>query len=186
MAITDVLKEIEKDSLNYSELHKKESIKLTKKNKIISISNIILLSFTTLSELIIQIDTTFGSKIYATYSILRLILLFFSTFLSSIIHLLNYEKTSQLHLKKANSYFVLSNSIKRELLLEQNDYKNFYGWISKNWSNLLSSEPSIPGNSVTNVSNDKLTTEIELNNVSVDDTSTETRYQLERHLYNND
>lgn len=137
--IISILKKQSNDSKYKSFLHKKTSEYYSKVDSILSITNIILLSITTVSKIITDIytDTNIDDIIFT-------ILVTISTMLSGIIHFLNYSELSVLHINKFTGYRSIYQSIQRQLVVPTENIQEYYSWVTKKYDTLLLQIPDIP------------------------------------------
>lgn len=120
-------------------LHDKASLFYTNTYFYINITNIICLSSTTL--------TSFINKIYndnIIVNIVILVMMFIATCMTSIIHFLKFEKLSESHSTKANSYKSLLISIKNYTIKQNESFDDYYLWVTKKYDDLLLSGPTVP------------------------------------------
>lgn len=184
--IISILQEQSKDSKYKSFLHKKTSEYYNYIDSVLSITNIILLSITTISKIITDIytDTNIDDIIFT-------VLIAVSTALSGIIHFLNYSELSVLHMNKSTGYTSIYQSIQRQIVVPTENIQEYYSWISKKYDTLLLQAPYIPNYIQNKYKKEKLDAEINNNlQVSINvvpETSViskEEQYQIDRWIAN--
>lgn len=160
-----------------------------------NILNIIFICSSTITNFVNQL---YRENIYVSITVNSI--LFITSVNTGILHFLQYEKLSEIHLTKANAYKSLLLSIKRNQINLDNDetmtdkkQRDFLKWIIEKYDQLLLSGPSIPdyvkNKSKLGFKPDKLLgpdyemTEVKIQNDSSNESaSKEDIYQIERWL----
>ncbi len=120
-------------------LHEKASKFYSTSYFYINITNVMFLSSTTLINFINQIFTE-----NLIVNILIVIMMFITTSMTSIIHFLQFEKLAESHSTKSSSYKSLLVSIKNYAFKQDDEFDEYYLWITKKYDELLLSGPTVP------------------------------------------
>lgn len=148
--IENVLYEQQNKCAAYKWLHDKQSRRFSKINKWLNIIIIFIVSLTATGTSFTNNIENFENNLWKIIlNISYSILLYFSAFLSSLQHFLNYEKQAELHRTASLKYTTLYNNIKRTLLLhitQRQQATEYFIWINKEYDSVLSESPNISTN----------------------------------------
>ncbi len=158
---------------------------------IISILNIFILSFSTIIKLISEL-----MLIGVAINIITTVTLFISTFITGLLHFLEYEKIAEIHLTCSKAYKSLYLTIKQNLELDKCNEKT-YIWVNSKINELVLSSPIIPDfltkiSKYKNFDNDIITdkidileTDIKKNDIELQEVSIETINTVKRNNSDN-
>lgn len=166
-------------------LHEKAHSYYTNTYYYLNLTNIILLSCTSIINFINQLY-----RENFVVSVFVVIFLFVSSISSSILHFLNYEKQAEAHLTKANAYKSLMCSIKKYLIDPKEKYNEYYLWITKKYEDLKINSPAIPGIVLkkynTHIELTELVISNEIEESAFEPESSEMKYQIDRWIWLNE
>lgn len=149
--IEEILIQQQNKCAAYKWLHEADCNILSKRNKFLSITTIMIVSFSaTVSTITADIGNK-ESKLIMYIQIIYPIFLYLSAIISSLQQFLNYEKEAEKHRTSSIRYTALYNNIKRMLTLEPEQRQhvyNYFTWVNKEYDNIFTSSPSILSSTV--------------------------------------
>lgn len=140
-----LLKDYKYKTATYSFIHKKEGDSLSFKDKVIGITNVILVSLSTTGNLISEMDSSNYYKIPVNLSLSAI--LYFSAFLSGISQYCNYSKNAEKNYNSHIRYSSLFNKIERCLATE-NITRDIFNTLTEEYDDIFKDSPCVSGETV--------------------------------------
>ena len=151
--VKNLLLEYKNKSASYSFIHKKEYEKLIYRERVLSISSIILVSASTTGNLILENSSFSGnSYLIISYSIV----LYFSAFLSGLSQYLGYPQKSEKNKIVSCRYSNLFNKIQRSIITDDVSREIFNKFVEE-YDEIFKESPMISDDSIKKFTDDFLT-----------------------------